>query len=209
MRYTLITQIALIAISLVIIFSFIKPMFADIKESQNELFEYSEAVSKASQFNARLQELIAIRNSFSQGDVELLENFIPTEVDTLKIMKDIESIFALNSIEIVSLSVSDEVKPINSASLESDVLVKDLGIDIYYRDFAIKFNGSYEELKNVLMFSETNSSLLEVVELSFDTVADAQVASDAEASVTADEGELSFSIVFRAYGLQASSPSES
>lgn len=206
MRYTLITQIVLIIIAFVIIFTFIKPMFADIKESQNELFEYREAVSKASQFNGRLQELIAIRNSFSQTDVALLENFVPSEVDTLKIMKDIESIFALNGIEVASLTASDEVAPIGDASLESDVIVSDLGIDIYYRDFELKFKGSYADLKNVLMFSEANSSLLEVVELRFDTVADAQVAADAEEAEATEDDAHNFIIIFRAYGLQASSP---
>lgn len=209
MRYTLITQVALIIISFVIILTFIKPMFSDIKESQDTLFQYKEAVSKASQFNARLQELIAIRDSFSQSDVALLEDFIPTEIDTLKIMKDIESIFAINGLEVASLMASDEVAPIGDTSLESDVIVSDLGIDIYYREFELKFEGTYEDLKKVLMFTEANSSLLEVAELRFDTVADAQVAGDTEEIDAVEKSTHNFVIVFRAYGLQASSPSES
>jgi len=62
MGYSTLTQIGLIIISVVIVFTYIKPTFAEIGTAQEELFEYNNAVVKAEEFNTRLRELLATEN---------------------------------------------------------------------------------------------------------------------------------------------------
>ncbi len=88
MGYKLISQIVLIVASLVIIFAFIKPSFADIKSIQDEMFQYKDTIAKAAQFNTLLSELIATRDGISPASMEALENFVPSKIDSLQIMKE-------------------------------------------------------------------------------------------------------------------------
>ena len=209
MRYTLITQIALISVSLVIIFSFVKPMFAEIKTTQDELFLYKDAVDKASQYNTELQSLISIRDSFSQQDKQALEVFIPTQIDALKVMRDIESIFALSKKPLLSLTPNEPVLPKSSEEELVDVDVEQVELPeqagpidtTMYQDFDITFEGTYVELKDILKMIEANETLLEVMELSFATAA-TEVPADGAASAPAqEEGTYSFSLSVRTFAV--------
>lgn len=210
MRYTLITQVALISVSLVIMFTFIKPMYAEIETIQDTLFQYKDAVSKASQFNARLRELIAIRDSFSSTDIAILDNFIPTQIDALAVMKDLETIFSQKEIELTSLTSAEAAAPLTAVTfednmgfegdpgLEGELMYEEEVDTTQQQEFEAKFTGTYEDLKEVLFATESSSMLLEVSELTF-----AAVEEEGE-EVQAPTGEYDFTISFRVYGLTSS-----
>jgi hypothetical protein len=197
MRYTLIAQVVIIGLSIGIMFVFIRPMFAEIKVTQDKIFQYSNVVAKASQFNARLQELLSIQNSFSASDRSVLENFIPNEIDVVDVMKNIETIFALSEVTISTLAAQELQVPNIDYTLEvyEGELPQEPPSTIY-QDFDVTFNGTYEDVKEVLVLAEANATLLEVVKLKLDPVAN----NDDDAPV-AEEGEYAFSITFRAYAL--------
>lgn len=203
MRYSLLTQVVFITISLVIMFTFIKPMFSEIKNLQDQEFIYSDAVAKAAQFNSRLQELIELRDSISRSDLAVLENFLPLEIDSLKVMNDIESVFRLKNIPITALTATDIVEPASDVSFETDVVLESAQAGSKYQDFEVAFNSSYEEMKELLSLLEMNAALLEVVELTFE----AQNPSDAtvQEDDALPEGVSTYVLKLRAYGLQMSS----
>lgn len=219
MRHTLITQIALILVGSIIIFAFIKPMFAEIKTTQDEMSRYSEAVSKASQFNSRLRELISIRDSFPQSGMSSLEQFIPTSVDVLILMKNIENIFAVENIEITSLTAKEASIPQVDVNFENPMGIDD-GVNVSrngvsdtvlsQQDFEVTFSGTYIDLKNVLLLLEKNATLLEVVELEFSETAQSDSSNNGSQASGADNGKYTFSLILRSYGLtQSQSQSQS
>jgi len=203
MRYSLLTQVVFITIALVIIFTFIKPAFSEIKELQDQEFIYSDAVAKAAQFNARLQELIERRDSISRADLAVLENFMPRTIDSLKVMNDIESIFRFKNIPLTTLTASDVVQPASDVSFESDIVMESAQEGTNYQDFEVSFAATYEDMKDLLSIIEMNASLLEVVELSFESQNFEATAVDGDGALP--NGMYNYVLNLRAYGLQVSS----
>ena len=169
MRYSLLTQIALILISIVICVTVVSPMFTEIKSIQNEMFIYSDAVGKAQQFNVRLSDLIGIRNSFSPENMQRLERLLPTTIDTPKIMHDFESIFALKKIPIISISAPATATVIAPEVTydENGEIIQNNQNTLVPQDFNLIFNGTYQDLKDILATVETNETLIEVSSLKF------------------------------------------
>lgn len=200
MRYSLITQVLLIGISLVIVFTLIRPMLGEIRDIQDQVFVYSDTVAKASQFNARLQELIQIRDSFSERDMLMLENFMPTTIDTLKVMNDIESIFKSKEIPIISLTAKDVVAPVTDIAIEGDIIIEEAPQEDNYQDYELTFAGSYDQLKEILLLLERNATLLEVIELEFETKQSEEIGTESKVE-NLEEGMLNFALTLRTYSL--------
>ena len=198
MGFKLIAQIVLIVTAITIVFSFVTPTLATIKANQDELFKYKEAVLKASQFNARLQELISVRDSFSQDDMASLDEFLPTAIDKVTVMKDIESIFASVNVPVTSITATEEVSPTGDVVLEGVEALTAVPT-ISYQEFEVTFTSSYENLKTLLSLIEANATLLEVMELSFDVN---MRSADEEGALP--QGQYSFFLVLRTYGLTGS-----
>lgn len=203
MGYKLIGQFTLIIASLVILFAFVQPSLQNIKAKQDELFQYNEAIAKAAEFNARLRELTVIRDSFSSSNLDDLERFVPTSIDQLRTMSEIAGIFSSRDITVTSLLARDVVNPMTDVALESGVISESLlTSNLSYQDFEVSFVGTYEQMKEVLMLTEASDSLLEVVELSFDTAPDAiDIDEEGNAVAQAGLGNHNYKIIFRTYGL--------
>ena len=198
MGYKLIAQVVLIVTSLVIIFTFINPSFETIRATQNETYQYQEAVGKATELNARLQELVMTKESFDPADLDKLERLVPTKIDKLQVMKDIESIFENRSIKINSLSANDEISPALGVTVEGQPVVE--GVSVTYQDFEITFTGTYEQLKEVLTLMEANATLLEIMELNFEVAA----SSDETVEGSLPQDTFEFMMLVRAFGLNSS-----
>lgn len=182
-----------------IVFTLIRPMLSEIRDIQDQVFVYSDTVAKASQFNARLQELIEIRDSFSGRDMIMLEKFMPTTIDTLAVMNDIESIFKTKEIPIISLTATEVVAPVTDIAFEGDVILEESQED-NYQDYELTFAGTYEQLKEILLLLERNATLLEVIELEFEKNQSEEIGSESKAE-DLEEGMMSFALKLRTYSL--------
>ena len=197
MGYKLITQVILITTSLVIIFTFIKPSFEHVSATQDELFEYRDAVAKASELNSRLQELIQIENSFSQRELQILETFIPSRIDELQVMSDLNNIMNSNNAVILTLKAVERQKSTQDVVLEGEKLVDESRLE--YQDFDISFRASYDQMKEILTIIERNTYLLEVVKFGFTVAPSNRV----ENSGVDEEGRVAYDMTLRAYSLSA------
>jgi hypothetical protein len=201
MRFTLITQVLLLSLSSAIIFLFIKPAFGEIKTIQDNVLVYSDAVEKASDYNDRLKELLALRDSFSQNDLAKLERFIPSSIDDVAVMHEIEAIFASQGIEITTLSAKEVPVAVIQVFVEGGVLQENIDATTVAQDFEVVFTGSYDTLKVVLGVLESNARLLEVIGIQYGTVSTAPVVVDEKMSQNPDDQR--FTIKLRTYALQA------
>ncbi len=202
MGFKIIAQFTLIVAALIIIFAYIQPSLAEMRAKQDNLDQYNEAISKAAEFNARLRELISIRDSFSPSDLESLEKFLPAKIDELKIMSEITGIFSNSSIPITEMTSDDVVSPVEDVALESGIEAEAGSIpNLSYQDFEVTFNGTYEELRWVLMNTEASDSLLEVIELSLATPENDEIDEDGNVIEQLPNGDHAFKIIFRTYGL--------
>ncbi|MFM2381997.1 MAG: hypothetical protein RLZZ76_764 [Candidatus Parcubacteria bacterium] len=203
MRYTLISQIALVTLSLVLIFTFLKPSFSDIKSKQDDLFLYKDTVTKLEELNSTLRDLVATKNAFSENDLKTLNAFIPEKIDSLKVMRDIESVFSILKTPILSLTATEAVAPKVNEETEIESALAPVAGDsaqkVVYQDFAIKFVGSYETTKKILEMLERNETVLEVQELDINPVS--SQSAEYEVVQNADESSFIVTLTVRAFGL--------
>jgi hypothetical protein len=199
MTFRLIAQAALIIASFVIFFTFIQPSLAEVKATQDQIFQYKDALDKASQFNARLRELVTIRDSFSPQDLGRLEQFIPDKIDTLSIMKDIETICQLKQAPIISLTAKDIVVPTTDSSFEGHLAASDAVLNLPYQDFDLSFKGDYWQMKDILRMIESHDVLFDVVNVNFTTGETPLVTDDNRVDATTLKGD--YTITIRAYGM--------
>jgi hypothetical protein len=202
MRYSLLTQIGLIGMSVIIFITVINPLFADIAVIQDERVVYADAVDKAQQFNLSLQELVATRDSFSAEDLKQLELLLPDTVDAPKVMRDIESIFAIRKVPLTSVKPSEGVETVVYADEGNETPTEGVESPLAQRDFEVNFEGSYEDLKGILTLAESNETLLEVVALKFGVLSEGGAAR--KPTEEQESGTFLFTLVFRSYGLAES-----
>ena len=207
MRYSLLTQITLIGLSVIIFVTVIKPMFASISVIQDERLVYEDAVDKAQQFNMKLDELISIRDSFREEDMEKLRTFLPAEIDTMQVMRDVEAFFATTGVKLTGIALDGE-----SSGNDAQVYIDEFGQEqvstesqLNYQDVKVTFSGTYEEMLQILNLSERNETLLEVTKFTFGTITTDGETQTESAEGSDDEDTFNFDLVFRVYGLQKAS----
>lgn len=212
MNYSLLTQLVLLGAACVIIFTYVMPKFQETKVIQDDLFSYNEAVEKAAQYNARLRELLSVKESFPQDKLVELERFIPLSIDEVAIMHELEAVFYSKAIPVTSLTMTDEVSQFGDAAVEQEIMYAEDGSEIeadeltttsniYQRDFKVVFASTYGAMKDALSIIEANPSLLEVVDFSLKQRAAEEVE---EGDSNNEDPILAFEVTVRAYGLTPS-----
>ena len=201
MAYKAIVQLGLIIVSVVIIFTYVQPAFTSIRETQDELVQYSDAVNKASEFNNLLNELLAIEKSFSTQDRRALSDFLPATVDGTQVMRDLESIVSEEEVELVSVTGG------NLDTVDRDITIDDdpeaVQPTLDHNDFSVSVTGNYEAFKSFLLKLEANSYLYEIRDLSFGEISDDDNSESSEttSSVELEDSEYTFDILLRVYSL--------
>ena len=152
MGYRSTIQIVLIIISVVIVMTYIKPTFESMQSTQEEVGEYQEALASAESFNAELQRLLSVANSFSTSERRALERYIPDTIDTIAVMRDIETIVENNDMLLSGLSADQSDS--QSAGRVSAVQNPDAeGIPTYEVNphvFTVGVTGTYSQFKSLL-----------------------------------------------------------
>lgn len=164
MGYKSITQIILFIGSLVVIFTYIQPALLTIKDTQDEIFEYTDASNKASELNQKLTQLLEIERSFTRSDLFALEVYLPSDINEMTVMSDITAMAQNSGLRIKALTIGE------SQSAGEDIVfagesIKSDGTS--YTDFSLKVEGEYESLKEAIKTFEQNKYPLEIVLLSF------------------------------------------
>lgn len=164
MKSNALVQIMVIVVAVIIVAVFVRPMFSEIGLLQDEIFEYQDAVAKANEFNTRLEELIAVENSFSFRDVNALETFLPVEIDSVRVLSDLGTIASSTSMAVDSFDVDELYTPseqtVFAASDEAEQET------LAHQDFNISVFGSYTQAKEFMRALERNAYPLEMVEFS-------------------------------------------
>ena len=191
MRFLAITQIILVGLSVVIIFTVIRPMFDTIRLNQDEIVKFRQAISTAGEFNTRLTQLRARADSFSARDLEALETYIPPTIDMLSVSRDIALIAQQNGMIINDITAHDvegsgteEMAPFDpsaplppelagdpmldpNAAVGATSLVDEAERKLVSQTFSVDVLGSYEQMKSLLADFERNVYPLRLVGLEF------------------------------------------
>jgi len=180
-----ITPILSIAIALFVFFFFVQPRLDTIKLLRAEAQQYEDAVERATELNALLSNLITQKNSINQVNQERLNALIPTEIDEVRLLVDLNEIARSHNMLIGNIQV-DQGDSNNSAETESE----NGGIvdieNFVHSDISFGLIGTYEQFKEMLRDIEQSLIRMEVINITFN----------------AGEGTLQqFDVTVRAYAL--------
>lgn len=200
MGFSLLTQVALIVISVTLVFTYIRPTLAEVSLVQDELFQYSDTVSKAEEFNSRLRELIAKERSFSAQNLDALANFLPQKLDPAHVMRDVEFIASGAGVTLDSITAAEVVSPVQNFAFEDEIPNAPV---LPFSDVTIGVSGSYSSIKYFLSELERNAYLLEVVALTLSQNESSDVIETSNLSPT--ELPFSLSVTTRVYALSDTS----
>lgn len=171
MGYRSTIQIVLIIISLVIIFTYIRPTFTEMKETQIETEEYKVALRSAEAFKQELASLLSEVDRFSTSELRLLERYIPDEIDTIATMRDIETILNNNNMGLNSLTSesTEEQDPVMMNPAQGQEFSNgNKSFELYVQTFELSASGTYEQFKMLLQDFEKNAYPLEISSIDFE-----------------------------------------
>lgn len=195
MNYSFVAQIALLVIAIAMFVTYTQPTFAEIRQLQDELFQYTDVTTKASDFNQKLRELISREASFRSSDLAAMDTYLPTSLDTVAVMADIAAIARRSGVTLGSLSAGDDTAGNSQVVVEGTDATANLTSS---HDFSVTVDGNYENLKQFLDNLEKNKYPLEVVDFQIGSVATAASSAKTPAKPTADNA---FELTLRTYTL--------
>ena len=164
-----IIQIILIIVSVIVVATYVKPTFENIKSTQDETKEYQIALENAQMFAEELTKLQAIAGSLTTSQRNKLERFLPVSTDQIAVMRDIRTIVLQNKMllnGVSSLSGATSNENVNNVQYDDDGQeVLPVGPAITNQQFTVSVKGSYDNFKSLLADLERNDYLLEVKDL--------------------------------------------
>lgn len=164
----LLSQIALIILSVGIVFTYIIPKLDEVKKSQDTIGIYKTQHSKVSEVNLKLDQVAAKLNSINSEDQRKLLNYMPDSVDTVAVPRDIKAIadgagLILSQIKYLGPNTNSE----NSGFVDPSILntISQISDEPEAHTFAVDFESSYEQIKKFIGDLEKNAYPLEVHDL--------------------------------------------
>jgi len=192
-----ITQILLLIISGITVFTIIVPMFKTMGETQKETDEYSLAIESAFATNERLNSLVAKTESLSQQERYRLNRLIPPTIDPIRTAYDLEVLIEKHRLFLISINVLDEEimeDPVATSNVISedefgsaDQVVGSIG----HQEFELAVAGTYDQFKSLLADVESSAQLFEVQSVDIQST---------------DSDIIQFNMIIRTFGLFPNTP---
>lgn len=110
------TAIILIAASIGLFFFQINPNYSDVKVLRAQSGQYDHALDVAEELKKIRGELATKLASFSEEELVSLEHFMPEQLDTVRIILDIDGIASMHNIQLKEIKTSEGVKPAPGAA---------------------------------------------------------------------------------------------
>jgi Tfp pilus assembly protein PilO len=167
----LFSQIALIVLSVGIIFTYITPTLDEVKKTQDTIGVYQTEREKVSDVNAKLDQVAAKLNSINTEDQKKLLTYMPDSVDTVIVPRDIKAIADKNGLTLGQIKYVGPEEPLTASTFIDPTMLATAGPTSYDPEahtFALEFEASYEQIKQFLGDLEKNAYPLEVHDLTIE-----------------------------------------
>lgn len=171
MRSKTVVQLILFVTSFVIIFSYIKPSYTNLQDIQSETKVYIDALESAKSFNTEIRNQLSDANKLTTTQLQKLDRYLPDDIDSIAVMRDIEIIAKRNRLSVEGLSAGEEISASadtsNTDYLDADTAQRGapLASEMTSVAFSVKVSGQYDDLKLFLQDLEKNAYPLEVISL--------------------------------------------
>ncbi len=164
----LFSQIALIILSVGIIFTYITPTLDEIKKTQDTITVYKTEREKVSDVNLKLDQIASRLNSINTDDQKKLLTYMPDSVDTVAVPRDIKAIADKNGLILKQIKYVGPQEAAEQSTFVDPGMIAALpaeSTDPEAHTFAVEFEAAYEQIKQFLGDLEQNGYPLEVHDL--------------------------------------------
>ncbi len=150
------SAISYIIVAFSVVYAFTLPAFRDLSLLLDEKAAFAGMVAKASEIEERKNTLLAEFNKISASDIKKIETLIPTSLNFVKLVADIDSVASRHGISIRQISSAD-----NSASAGS---IEEAENNNGYKSATIgfEFMASYEDFNNFMNDLERSLRILDI-----------------------------------------------
>jgi Tfp pilus assembly protein PilO len=163
----LIIPLSFIIISVAIFFIGLNPLFNNMTEVKREVKAYKEALDSSSELQLIRDSLIEKYKNIKKEDKDRLNQFLPTNIDNIELILEIERIANLSGMPIENFVSNNEDSNKNLKDVDLDGSMLDSLENSTYGEFPFEFSvkGRYETFLNFLKELELNLRLINVKEI--------------------------------------------
>ncbi len=161
-----ITPIFSVVLAIAMYFFFTGDIFTEIKTIQAETTEYEVAVQKGIEYNQKLESLLATKRSFSPLDSERVATLVPTDLDEVRVLVDLEAMAQTHKMLLGNIEV--ENGEVILAGVEEGVSSTEVGMrDFASADISFGLIGTYDQFRALLADIEKSLVLMEITNIDF------------------------------------------
>ncbi|MFZ2253260.1 MAG: hypothetical protein WAW13_03770 [Minisyncoccia bacterium] len=164
MKRTLTPLLSIIVAVLVIVFV-TKPKYEELKLIRTETDEYRVATEKYAIYNAKIQELLLIRDSVNLNDKKRLDTLAQPQLDVTQLLVDIEHMAIRSNITIENVDVLDKIHGSAGVSGRQTESIESSSEEVQFAEVTLSLGGTYLDFKNFLKSVETSLTLMEVTKM--------------------------------------------
>ena len=164
------TPIFLVILAIAIFYVYLDPAYADIKRLRAEEQAYINAIESVKAVEAKRNELLSKYNSFSNTDLDRLDEMLPERIDNVRLVAEINGIAQQYDIEIRRVRVAED-RGSNSSSGQS---ITDSTLRHKTLSVSFNFDASYEPFTDFIRDLEQSLRITDFSLVSFRTESNSQ-----------------------------------
>lgn len=165
---SIILSIILLLASVGSFFMVIDPTYADIKKLRVENSEYDGALNNSKQIQEYRDKLLDQYNSLTKSDLERLEKVLPSGVDNVRLVMEIDRVAARYGMTLKNVNIDSERDKEEILAANTKIVGKE---NKPYGDIGISFNvsGTYESFNPFIKEIEESLRIIDIESISFST----------------------------------------
>lgn len=162
------TPIVAILLALGLIITHVQPSFVSIKALQDETADYVDALAKANEFKALIDEKVALRNTFDPFDLERLAIMLPEEQNELALILSLDALAQDEGMSLSGIQIGQSVTP-EAAEAEGEIPEEEVVAEpaalllLEHVDISFSLEGTYDEFRSFVSNLEESLVMFEIM----------------------------------------------
>lgn len=144
--------------------AYINPAYQGTKDISMQSASYAQALDTSKQLRAQRDQLLAKRDTFSQDDIQKLQEMLPDNVDNIRLIIDINNIAARHQLTLKDVSLGTVS---GSSGARSAVAVGASGDPVGSVELGFTVTADYGNFMALLSDLEHSLRLIDVEKISF------------------------------------------
>lgn len=161
------TTIFLVILSVGLFYVYVQPQYGKVQDLIIQKTEYKDALDKAAQVAEKRDELLTQYNSITKENMTKLDHILPVNLNTVKLVADINSIGGRHGITIRNVGVTEPVAD-NAREVSTGASKK----PFQTTTIRFLFDADYSKLKSFLRDLEASLQLVDIQSIKISKIAD-------------------------------------